>query len=82
VWLGRLTTLGRLLLSFCFAMTVGVVWEFAEQLSDLWLGSHIQLSVHETMKDLWADATGAALALLLLLAMRHRARGQQVAGEA
>ena len=71
---GRMTAFAAYLLSFCSALTIGVFWEFIEQLSDKFRGTHIQLSVGETMGDLWADATGASVALLLVLIVRAARR--------
>lgn len=71
---GRITAFAATALSFCFAVTVGVFWEFAEQISDKFYGTNIQLSISETMKDLWADATGATLALLLIQIVRRVSR--------
>ena len=45
-------------------------WEFAEFFSDVEFGTHIQYSVHETMRDLIADATGAATTLVLTWMVR------------
>jgi len=64
-WLGRVTHAGRCLFSFGLACTIGVFWEFAELASDVFRGTHIQHSIHETMRDLIADACGATLTLIL-----------------
>jgi hypothetical protein len=66
-WLGQLTTFARYLFSFALACTVGVFWEFAEWAADIFLHTHIQYSVGETMRDLIADAAGATTTLTLLL---------------
>jgi hypothetical protein len=71
---GQPTRLARFMLSFCFALSVGVFWEFAEQIADAIHDSHIQISISETMKDLWADTTGATVSLLLIgIVTRKRA---------
>jgi uncharacterized membrane protein YjdF len=57
---------GNYLFAFALATVVGVFWEFAELASDVFLGSTIQKSVHETMRDLIADVLGALLALGIL----------------
>jgi hypothetical protein len=62
-FLGATTMLGRLLFSFALACTAGVFWEFGELASDVFLHTHIQLTIAETMSDLIADATGAACSL-------------------
>jgi uncharacterized membrane protein YjdF len=64
-WLGRVTLLGRWIFSFSLALTIGVMWEFLEMASDALLGTHIQLSIWETLRDLIADCLGALFALLL-----------------
>ena len=69
-WLGRLTIFARYLFTFALACTVGLFWEFAEFFSDVEFGTHIQYSVHETMRDLIADATGAATTLVLTWMVR------------
>ena len=72
--LGRTTMAGRLLFSYALACTVGVFWEFGELASDVFLHTHIQISIRETMSDLIADATGGAssLALIFLTGIFHR----------
>ena len=69
-WFGRLTAFARYVFTFSMACTVGQFWEFAELLSDVMRGTHIQHSLHETMRDLIADATGAATTLTLVLIIR------------
>jgi len=63
---------GRNLFSFTLACTAGVFWEFAEVGSDTFLHTHIQRSVDEAMRDLIADASGAALMLLGIHFWRKR----------
>ena len=65
-WIGRLTLAGRWLFTFALACTIGVFWEFAELASDVFRGTHIQHSIHETMRDLIADACGAMLTLFIV----------------
>ena len=62
-WFGALTAFARYLFTFALACTVGLFWEFAELFSDVVYHTHIQHSVHETMRDLIADATGALTTL-------------------
>ena len=62
-WFGQLTPFARHLFTFALACTLGLFWEFAELFSDVFYGTHIQHSVHETMRDLVADATGALTTL-------------------
>ncbi|HEY6919175.1 MAG TPA: hypothetical protein VI412_07925 [Tabrizicola sp.] len=52
-------------LSFCLAMTVGVVWEIFEYAMDTLFGFNMMKSgLPDTMGDLIVDAVGAALAAL------------------
>ena len=46
-------------------------WEFGELFSDVFLGTHIQKTVRETMSDLIADAAGAITLLVLICIARH-----------
>lgn len=69
-WFGTLTAFARYLFTFALACTVGLFWEFAELFSDVVYHTHIQHSVHETMRDLIADATGATTTLALVLIVR------------
>lgn len=69
-WIGELTSFARYLFAFALACTVGVFWEFAEFASDIFLHTHIQYSIGETMRDLIADATGAMTTLTLILLVR------------
>ena len=72
--LGKPTGFGRYLFSFALACTVGLFWEFGELFSDTFLHTHIQQTIHETMFDLIADATGAISALLLVFVAGCRKR--------
>jgi hypothetical protein len=62
------------LFSFALACTIGVFWEFAELASDVFRGTHIQQSIHETMRDLIADACGATLTLILTASFARKPR--------
>lgn len=79
---GTLTAFARYLFTFALACTVGLFWEFAELFSDVVYGSHIQHSIHETMRDLLADTAGALtmLALIFVIGSACR-RGRQVNSE-
>ena len=70
-FLGVRTCFGRYLFAFALACTVGLFWEFGELFSDVFLGTHIQKSIHETMSDLIADTLGAIVSLLLI-SLRRR----------
>lgn len=69
-WLGALTAFARYLFTFALACTVGLFWEFMELAMDVIYHTHIQHSVHETMRDLIADATGALTTLVLIFVAR------------
>ncbi|MGV3662468.1 MAG: hypothetical protein ACO1TE_19950 [Prosthecobacter sp.] len=69
-WFGTLTSFARYLFTFALACTVGLFWEFAELASDVFRHTHIQHSIHETMRDLIADATGALTTLTLVFLVR------------
>lgn len=73
-WLGHVTLAGRCVFSFALACTIGVFWEFAELASDVFRGTHIQQSIHETMRDLIADACGATLTLILTASFARKPR--------
>lgn len=50
------------LFAFCFAVTIGALWEIFEFAVDLTLGTNMQKSgLVDTMKDLIVDCIGAAL---------------------
>jgi len=70
-WLGSPTPFGRYVFSFAMACTVGVFWEFGEYFSDVFLGTHIQKELLNTMSDLIADAAGAFSALALIFLIRR-----------
>jgi hypothetical protein len=65
-WLGNLSHLGNLLLTFTLSCTVAVFWEFGEFAADQFFGSHIQQTLSETMVDLLLGVVGAALFLFVL----------------
>ncbi len=50
------------LFTFFFAVAVGGLWEIAEFASDFFLGTHAQLSLLDTDKDLIFDVIGALIA--------------------
>jgi hypothetical protein len=53
------------LLAFGIACSAALFWEFGEQLSDICLGSHIQTSVTNTLRDLELGVAGAATLLVV-----------------
>ncbi len=71
-FLGNLTPLARYLLAFALACSVGVFWEFGEWFSDIFLQTHLQKSLPETMSDLLADTVGAVTAMTVVAMVRGR----------
>ena len=53
-----------LLLLFSLAITAAVFWEFAEFTADLTLGTQCQLSLHDTLLDLFMGMLGSLVFLL------------------
>lgn len=68
--LGSLQPPARYVFSFSLACTVGLFWEFGELFSDIFLHTHIQQTLHETMSDLLADTAGAGASLALVFLTR------------
>ncbi|GAA5119205.1 hypothetical protein JIN84_22020 [Luteolibacter yonseiensis] len=50
-WMGTPTVPGRLAATFLAGCSAAIWWEIAEFSSDVFLGSRIQRSIHETMVD-------------------------------
>jgi hypothetical protein len=73
-FIGRITAPSHYLFSFTSACTVGLFWEFGELLSDVFLHTHIQHDLHETLSDLIADASGTTSSLVLLFLIRSWSR--------
>lgn len=65
-WFGTLTPFAKHVFTFAMACTVGLFWEFMELGMDVVYRTRIQHSIHETLRDLIADATGALTTLALL----------------
>lgn len=65
-WFGKPKLLMRSVITFCFAATVAVLWEFMEFVSGKLTGHHSQISLDETMEDLILGCSGAFLLLLLI----------------
>ena len=63
----------RLLLLFALAITAAVFWEFAEFTADLTLGTHCQLSLRDTLLDLFMGMLGGLVFLLPQLPAALRA---------
>jgi hypothetical protein len=58
--LGAPNDLAKDLVAFGLAVTVALLWETGEFASDVWLGTHIQHDVANTMRDLILGMGGAA----------------------
>jgi hypothetical protein len=59
-FVSRLDKSIELILIFTLVSTVAVFWEFAEFLLDHFLGTNLQISLPDAMKDLWMGMLGAA----------------------
>ena len=69
-YVGDLRTWVRYFLTFTASCTVALFWEFAELASDLFLGTHIQHNVLETLWDLVYGTLGATVTLTLILIVK------------
>jgi hypothetical protein len=58
-WISRLDQMIELVLIFTLVSTVAVFWEFAEFLLDRFLGTNLQISLPDAMKDLLMGMLGA-----------------------
>jgi hypothetical protein len=65
--LGQIHVYLRLALSFSLVAVIAICWEFAEFLSDLFLGSHLNLGVPDTLGDLFFGLVGASCFVILRL---------------
>jgi uncharacterized membrane protein YjdF len=64
--LGKPIALFHTLFVFTFASTTTIFWEFAEFLSDYFLHTQMQVSLYDTMKDMFLGMCGAVCLLLIL----------------
>lgn len=62
--IGRLRPAGTYLFAFALACAAAVFWEIAEFAADKYLGTHIQITLAETMADLIFGVLGAISTLL------------------
>jgi hypothetical protein len=53
---------------------VGIVWEWAEFIVDVFRGSHLQGGIVDTMKDLFDDLLGGTVAAVMLTRPRKRSK--------
>jgi hypothetical protein len=65
-WTGQLTFTGRLGAAFLAGCTAALLWDIGEFASDLFLGTAIQKSIHETMMDLVNGVLGTTTTVLVL----------------
>jgi hypothetical protein len=70
-WLGESKPSARSAIAFCATTTVAVFWEFAEFLSGALIGAYSQLSLKETMGDLFMGCLGAGVYLLINGMLNH-----------
>ena len=81
-----LSPLFVVMVSFCFSMTVGVMWEFFEYSMDIFFGTDMQkdtiigafvdIGLHDTMKDLLVNFVGAAVfSILGYFHIKNRGKG-------
>lgn len=66
-YVGDLRAWVQYLFTFTASCTVALFWEFAELASDLFLGTHIQYNVLETLGDLISGTLGATVTLVLIV---------------
>ncbi|MES2943151.1 MAG: hypothetical protein V4772_09815 [Pseudomonadota bacterium] len=64
--IGSLRPVGTYLFAFALACAAAVFWEIAEFAADQFFGTHIQITLTETMGDLIFGVAGAASTLLLM----------------
>jgi hypothetical protein len=72
--LGALTDAALDLLSFGMTCAIALGWEFSEFLADRIFGTNVQLSLGNTMRDLFLGVTGALLFLTTRGALHPRRR--------
>lgn len=81
-----LSPLFVVMVSFCFSMTVGVIWEFFEYAMDTFFGMDMQkdtiinglvdIGLHDTMKDLLVNFLGAAVfSIIGYFHIKNRGKG-------
>lgn len=72
--LGKPVPFFHALFVFAFASTTTIVWEFAEFLADHYLHTHMQISLYDTMKDMFLGMCGALVLLLLQIKKSKKLR--------
>ena len=66
-WFGRPTTLGGIAVAFLAGCTAALSWEIIEFCSDVFLRTHIQKSIHETMMDIVNGFLGTFITSISLI---------------
>jgi hypothetical protein len=72
--LGAPNDLAKDLMAFGLTVTVALLWETGEFASDVWLGTHIQHDVANTMRDLILGMGGGASYVLAARVVRFERR--------
>ncbi len=62
----------EILIILAFVCLAAVMWELAEYAGDFFLGSHMQPSVYDTMKDLTMGMSGGIITGLILVNIKRR----------
>jgi len=75
--LGAIHPLLRAALAIGATAVAAIVWEFMEYLSDLFLGTHLNLGVRDTLSDLFFGLLGATFFVALRVATWLRAQADQ-----
>ena len=70
--LGELTDFSRDLLSFGLTCSIALFWEIVEFISDTFLGTNVQTSNANTMRDLILGTVGALMFLLFRRLLFHK----------
>lgn len=65
-WFGTPTALGRISVAFLAGCTAALSWEIIEFFSDIFLHTHIQKSIHETMMDIVNGFLGTSATFIAL----------------
>lgn len=63
--------LGHIAMVFALTATATVFWEFAEFIYDAILGTHVQVSIADTMLDMFLGILGGCFYLLVSGYLRH-----------
>ena len=75
-WLGTVTPIGKIAITFLAGCSAALCWDIVEFLSDLILGTDIQKSISETMMDLLNGFLGCSTTTVILCFLLFRARAR------